>query len=44
VHVLAEIVGALALGAAIKLLVRLCGHRITWRLAVLIALVVVFST
>jgi hypothetical protein len=43
VEFFAKVVGALILGALIKLAVRLCGHRLSWRLAFLIAFVAVFS-
>jgi hypothetical protein len=43
VEFFAKVVGALVLGALIKLAVLLCGHRVTWRLAFLIAFVAVFN-
>lgn len=39
----AKIVGAGVLAAGIKLVARLCGHRASWRLSLLIATVAVFS-
>lgn len=38
-----NLVAALALTAGLKLAVLLCGHYVTWRLALAVALIVVFT-